>query len=63
MFGLAKQKDVEDVLNQNIHLARRIKLLEKHLGLTYSGGEKRRAHYKKAGKVGRPRKTDDMPRE
>jgi hypothetical protein len=66
MFGFGLQERVErlagraDILFQeNIKLRTRMHLLEKRLGLTYSEGTKKKAHYKVAGKVGRPRKIKE----
>ena len=71
MFGLATKrrvKDVENLVDDTVQLIvhhrdeldtlkTRMKLLEKRLGVTFSAGAKKKAHYKVAGKVGRPRKN------
>jgi hypothetical protein len=62
MFGFASKADVLalklEAAGREMHLVRRLKLLEKRLGLTYNEGPKKKAHYKVAGKVGRPKKTE-----
>jgi hypothetical protein len=63
MFGFIRRRQIErieellDFAERDVaSLYKRMRLLEKRLGLTYNEGTKKKSHYKVAGKVGRPRK-------